>query len=194
MWLLRAAEPLWQQLPKDALSKEFLFLRCSYSWCCRTNAKSEMGKWSWRSSGGWSSSLVGRKPRATAALLLLGQTFEKAATIPVCGGNQPDWRQSSYLQLDQSLFLYITFPRGMFRWDAALHFYRDSFLLTQFWSSLKSDRVTCPGQSEEFDLSKRNFNSCMLQPCSISLACEVYFSWVVAEKQGLRNRKNLIFK
>ncbi|NXJ20897.1 KCNQ2 protein, partial [Dicrurus megarhynchus] len=49
-----------------------------------------------------------------AESLLLGQTFEKPATIPVCRGKQPDWRQSSYLQLDQSLFLYITFPRGIF--------------------------------------------------------------------------------
>lgn len=58
---------------------------------------------------------MGRKPWAPAESLLLGQTFEKPATIPVCHGNQPEWRQSSYLQLDQSLFWYITFPRGMFR-------------------------------------------------------------------------------
>lgn len=134
-WLLRAAKPLWQQLPVGALSKDF----CCWGAGIRGAVELvQSRRWGSEAEGaqGWSSSFVGRKPRAPAESLLLGQTFEKPATIPVCRGNQPDWRQSSYLQLDQSLFLYITFPRGMFRWDAALHFIGTAFFQPSFRAHL----------------------------------------------------------
>lgn len=117
MPLLGATQPWYQQLPEDA---------CVWGAVILGAVKLvQSQRWGSKAQRAWGDRACpsGQESLGSSWIADSGTDLWKTSYYS-CLQQEPALhflRQSSYLQLDQSLFLYIPFPRGIFRWDAALH-------------------------------------------------------------------------